>query len=146
MPVDLTALLTFAGFLHFGLLLASFSVPRVLGWKSELTRVSALTRQLVIVHGGFIVLTIIAFGLLTLVAGRELLAGNRLALALTAFIGVFWTSRLLIQLFYFDAGAWLTTPFRRVGYRALYLVFGYFAIVYLSAAWVNAAAIWQGGR
>jgi hypothetical protein len=142
----LPVLLTIAGVLHFGLLLASFSVPRVLGWKSELTRVSALTRQLVLVHGGFIVLTIIAFGLLTLVAGQEMLAGNRLALALTSFIGIFWTGRLLVQVFYFDADPWLTTLFRRIGYRALYLVFAYFAIVYLTAAWVNAGAIWVAGK
>jgi hypothetical protein len=129
--------LTVAGFMHFGLLLASFSVPRVLGWDSELKKVNPLTRQLALVHGGFIVLTIIGFGLLTLVAGRELLAGNRLALTLTLFIGVFWTGRLLVQLFYFDAGPWLTTSFRKIGYRALYFVFAYFSVVYLVAAWVN---------
>jgi hypothetical protein len=145
MPTYLPLLLTIAGFLHFGLLLASFSVPRVLGWPSELKKLNALTRQLVLVHGAFIVLTIVAFGLLTLVAGRELLAGNRLALTLTCFIGVFWTGRLLIQLFYFDARPWLTTRFRRVGYRAMYVVFAYLTVVYLAAAWLNWTAISAGG-
>ena len=142
MQTYLPTLLRIAGVMHFGLLLASFSVPRVLGWRSELNKVNALTRQLVLVHGGFIVLTIVAFGLLTLVAGHELLAANRLALSLTLFIGVFWTGRLMIQLFYFDAGPWLSTRFRRIGYRALYLVFAYFALVYLAAARVNATAMW----
>jgi hypothetical protein len=138
MVTYLPLLLTIAGFLHFGLLLAGFSAPRVLGWRTELTKVSPLTRQLVLVHGAFIVLTIIGFGLLTLVSGRELLAGNLLALTVTVFIGVFWTCRFLLQLFYFKAGPWLTTPFRKIGYRALYLVFAYFTVVYLAAAWVNA--------
>ena len=141
----LPILLMIAGILHFGLLLASFSVPRVLGWGSELKKVNALTRQIVLVHGSFTVLTIIAFGLVTLIAGRELLAGNRLALAVTLFIGVFWTGRLLIQLFYFDAGTWLTTPFRKIGFRALYFVFAYFAIVYLTAAWVNGSVLRASG-
>src|SRR5947209_8316124 len=129
----LSAALMIAGLLHFGLLLASFSTPRVLGWESELRKVAPLTRQLVLVHGGFIVLTIIGFGAITLVAGRELLSGNVLPLAVTTFIGVFWACRLLIQLFYFDARPWLTTPFRKIGYRALYAVFAYFTLVYLAA-------------
>ena len=49
-----------AGVLHFGLLAAGLSAPRVLDWKQELRKVNSLTRQLVLVHGGFIVLTIIA--------------------------------------------------------------------------------------
>jgi len=133
--------LTIAGFMHFGLLLASFSTPRVLAWESDLKKVSPLTRQLVLVHGGFIVLTIISFGVLTLVAGRELLAGNVLALAVTTFIGLFWTCRLLVQIFYFKAGPWLTTPFRKIGYRALCVVFAYFAFAYLTAAWLNLQAL-----
>jgi hypothetical protein len=133
----LPAALTIAGLLHFGLLLASFSVPRVLDWKSELTKVNPLTRQLVLVHGGFIVLVIIAFGAITLIAGPELLSGNRLSLVVTTVIGVFWACRLLIQVFYFSAGPWLTTPFRKIGYGTLYVVFSYFTVVYLAAAWVN---------
>jgi hypothetical protein len=144
MKMYLPMLLRIAGIMHFGLLLASFSVPRVLGWQTELKKVSSLTRQLVLVHGGFIVLTIIAFGLVTLVAGPELLAGNRLALSVTLFIGVFWTGRLLIQVFYFDAEPWLSTCFRRIGYRALYLVFAYFALAYLAAAWLNVSMMWNG--
>ncbi len=133
----LPALLTIAGLLHFGLLLASFSVPRVLEWGNELKKVSPLTRQLVLVHGGFIVLVIIGFGAVTLLAGRELLTGSRLATVLTAFIGVFWSCRLAIQVCYFDARPWLTTPFRQIGYRALYLVFTYLAAVYWISAYVN---------
>jgi hypothetical protein len=133
--------LMIAGVLHFGLLLASFSVPRVLRWDRELEKLNSLSRQLVLVHGGFIVLTIISFGTITLVAGQELLAGSVLAVAVTAFIGLFWACRLLIQLFYFDAQPWLTTPFRRIGYRALYAVFAYFTVVYLAAAWLNIAAL-----
>jgi hypothetical protein len=126
-----------AGVLHFGLLLASFSTPRVLGWHSELRKVNPLTRQLVLVHGGFIVLTIIGFGAITLIAGRELLSGSALSLAVTTMIGLFWACRLLIQLFYFEAAPWLTTLYRKVGYRLLYAVFAYFTLVYLAAAWIN---------
>jgi hypothetical protein len=134
---DLKVLLVIAGLGHFALLLASFSVPTVLRWDEELTRVSPLTRQLVWVHGAFIVLTIIAFGAITVVAAGDLLAGSTLAVAVNVCIGVFWLGRLLVQLFYFDAGPWLTTTFLKVGYRLLTVLFVYFTAVYLSAAWVN---------
>jgi hypothetical protein len=137
-------LLVIAGLCHFGLLLASFSVPRVLRWDEELTRVSSLTRQLVLVHGAFIVLTIIGFGVITLAAANDLLAGTALALAVNGFIGLFWLTRLLVQAFYFDAGPWLTTLFLKVGYRLLSLLFVYFTAVYLMAAWFNLQLLWPG--
>ncbi len=126
-----------AGVLHFGLLLAASNVPRVLDWRNELSKVNSLSRQLILVHGGFIVLTIVAFGLITLVASAELVGGTLIALLVCAFIGVFWFTRLMIQLFYFDARPWLTTWWRKYGYAALYGVFAYLATVYLAAAWVN---------
>src|SRR2546426_3121938 len=130
-----------AGFLHFGLLLASFSVPRVLDWNTELQKVNPLTRQLVLVHGGFIVLTIICFGAITLAAGRELLAGSMLGLAVAGFIGVFWLGRLLVQLFFFQTEPRLTTPVRKIGYPALYFFFSFFSVVYLLVAWSHAPAL-----
>src|SRR5262249_45510999 len=105
--------------------------------KNELRKVNSLSRQLIFVHGGFIVLTIVAFGTITLLASAELLAGSLVALLMTVFIGVFWFTRLMIQLFYFDAPPWLTTWWRRYGYQALYGVFAYLATVYFAAAWVN---------
>ena len=59
-PIPLTTLLCIGGLMHFGILIASALVPRVLDWRSELRKLNPLTRQLVWVHGVFIVLTIIA--------------------------------------------------------------------------------------
>jgi len=126
-----------AGVLHFGLLAAGLSAPRVLNWKQELLKVNSLTRQLVLVHGGYIVLTIIAFGVITLLAGPALMSGDVTALLVTSFIGLFWLIRFLVQLFYFDARPWLTTWWRKWGYGALYGVFAYLSTVYLVAVWVN---------
>jgi hypothetical protein len=132
--------LPIAGLLHFALLVASFSVPRVLRWHDELRRVDPLTRQLVLVHGGFIVLTIIAFGAITLALPGALLGGGPLAAAVAGFIGVFWLCRLCVQLFYFEAGPHLTTLGLRLGYRALTVLFVFFTVVYLLTACVNLRA------
>ena len=130
-----------AGCLHFALLTASFSVPGVLRWREELRKVEPLTRQLFLVHGGFIVLTIIAFGVISVSLPRALVGGSELGLAMAAFIGVFWLCRLLVQLFYFHAEKHLTHWVLRLGYRGLTVLFVFFTVVYFAAAWVNFRAL-----
>src|SRR6516162_4538052 len=123
------ALLT-AGVLHLVPLFAGLTIPRVLRWGSDLGKLDALTRQLIWVHGAFIAITVLAFGLITMTSAESMLQGTPLAVSTAAFIGVFWFLRLLIQLFYFDARPWLTNSFRSLGYKTLTLVFGYFSVVY----------------
>jgi hypothetical protein len=126
-----------AGVLHLVPLSAGLTVPRVLRLNRELNKLEALTRQLIWVHGVFIVVTIVAFGLITVTAADSMLQGTPLAVGIAAFIGLFWLLRLLIQLFYFDARPWLTNSFRTVGYKSLTFVFGFFSVVYLLTAGFN---------
>ncbi|MEX2216465.1 MAG: hypothetical protein WD768_20300 [Phycisphaeraceae bacterium] len=130
----LTILILIAGLLHFGVLIASALVPQVLDWRSELARVSPLTRQLVWTHGLFIVLTIIAFGILSIVNASTLASGDFLARSLCGFIAIFWGARLALQYTWFDARPYLTTPVLRLGYHGLTFVFAYFSAVYGWAA------------
>ncbi|HMC10472.1 MAG TPA: hypothetical protein VKH44_04250, partial [Pirellulaceae bacterium] len=60
--MSLPLLILIGGILHFGILLASAAVPQVLDWRRELSKLDPLSRQLVWVHGAFIVLVIIGFG------------------------------------------------------------------------------------
>ncbi len=80
------------GAAHFVILFASFQVPYRLHWKQDLQKLIPFNRKLLWVQGGFTVLTIIAFGTLTLVLHTELLRGDRAALGLACFIGIYWTS------------------------------------------------------
>jgi len=130
----LQVLILIAGFLHFGVLIASALVPQVLDWKGELNRVSKLTRQLVWTHGVFIVLTIIGFGVLAVLNAEALAAGNMLARSLAGFIAVFWGGRLLLQYTWFDCRDYLKTPVLKWGYHGLTLVFTYFTAVFSFAA------------
>lgn len=132
--MNLELLIFLGGILHFGILIASALVPQVLDWKSALRRLEGLTRQLVWVHGAFIVLVIIGFGLLSLLFPRELAAGTPLARGLCGFIALFWIARLAVQFFVFDAKPYLTSLFLRTGYHALTLVFTYHALIYSRAA------------
>jgi hypothetical protein len=95
-----------AGVGHFIILVASFQVPRQLRWKTDLAQLTPFNRKLLWVQSGFTVLTIIAFGTLTLVLHRELLRGDRAALALAVFIASYWTARILVDAFYFSHDDW----------------------------------------
>ena len=75
-----------AGIGHFCVLIASFQVPSRLGWKVDLQKLTSFNRKLMWVHGGFAVLTILAFGTLTLALHAEMLRGDRAALGLALFI------------------------------------------------------------
>ena len=70
------------GAAHFVILCASFQVPYRLRWKQDLQQLMPFNRKLLWVQSGFTVLTIIAFGTLTLVLHTELLRGDRAALGL----------------------------------------------------------------
>lgn len=133
-PTHLDDLVRVAGALHFAILLASAMVPQVLDWKQELRRLQPLTRQLVWVHGSFIVGIIIGFGVLSLVFADEMASGQPLARGLCAFIALFWGIRLVLQFTVFDASEHLSNPLLRIGYHGLTVVFVLLTVIYSVAA------------
>jgi hypothetical protein len=132
--MNMPLLILIGGLLHFGILLASALTPRVLDWRHELTKLDPLTRQLVWVHGAFIVLVIIGFGAVSVALPAELAAGTWLARAVCGFIALFWLTRLAVQFFVFDAKGHLKNAVLRFGYHALTCAFAYHAVVYSMAA------------
>ncbi len=86
---------------HFCILFASFQVPSRLGWKDDLAKLTPFNRKLMWVYAGTTLMTIIAFGILTLFLHDEILRGDRAALALATFVAVFWTMRITVDTFYY---------------------------------------------
>ena len=99
-------ILWLAGAGHFVILAASFQVPLRLHWKQDLAQLMPFNRKMLWVQSGFTVLTIVAFGTLTLALHRELLRGDRAALGLACFIATYWTARILVDAFYFSHEDW----------------------------------------
>jgi hypothetical protein len=99
-------ILWLAGSGHFVILAASFQVPSRLRWKQDLAQLMPFNRKMLWVQSSFTVLTIIAFGALTLTLHAELLRGDRAALGLACFIGSYWTARILVDAFYFSHEDW----------------------------------------
>jgi hypothetical protein len=135
--MNLELLIFIGGILHFGILLASAMVPKVLDWKASLDKLDSLSRQLVWVHGLFIVLVIVGFGLLSILFAGELAAGTLLARGVCIFIALFWSARLIVQFFVFDAKPYLKSAFLKAGYHGLTVVFMYHAVVYSMAAFMT---------
>jgi len=126
----LTIALYVAGAGHFGILGASAMVPRVLDWRGSLARIHPFMRRLFWVYGGFVVLTIVGLGTLTLLHAPAIAAGEPVARSLAAFAGLFWLARLVVQWTVFDATPFLTTPGLRFGYHMLTAAFAALVGVY----------------
>lgn len=126
-----------AGAGHFVILLASFQVPSRLRWKQDLAQLMPLNRKLLWVQSGFTVLTIIAFGTLTLVLHEELLRGDRATMGLACFIGSYWTARILVDAFYFSHEDWPKGKQFVIGHALLTTLFVALSVSYWSLL------IWQ---
>jgi hypothetical protein len=120
-----------AGAGHFVILIASFQVPYRLRWKEDLQKLMPFNRKLLWVQSGFTVLTIIAFGTLTLVLHAELLRGDRAALGLACFVGLYWTTRVLVDTFYFSHTDWPKGKELVIGHALLTSLFIALAASYL---------------
>jgi hypothetical protein len=128
----LPALITAAGFGQLSVLVASALVPVRLNWR-DLHVLHRLQRQMYWVYGGYVVLSIIAFGLISLINAHELASGSQLARCMCAYIAVFWGIRLSLQTV-LDVKGHLTTWWLTAGYRLLTVLFACFLTVYALAA------------
>jgi RsiW-degrading membrane proteinase PrsW (M82 family) len=119
-----------AGAGHFLILIASFQVPLRLHWKEDLAKLIPFNRKLLWVQGGFTVLTIIAFGTLTLALHAELLRGDRAALGVACFIAAYWTARIVVDAFYFSHSDWPKGKQFAIGHFLLTALFSFLAAFY----------------
>ena len=129
----LTRLIVAMGVAQLGVLAASALVPFQLNWRDDLRSLSRLHRQMYWVYGGYVVLSIVAFALLSIFNARELAGGGRLARGVCGYIAVFWGVRLVLQ-GVFDVTEHLTAWWLKVGYLILSVLFAFFTVVYGLAA------------
>jgi alginate O-acetyltransferase complex protein AlgI len=123
-------LLWLAGAGHFLILAASFQVPARLRWKEDLAKLMPLNRKLLWVQSSFTVLTIIAFGTMTLALHHEIMRGDKAATVLAIFIAVYWTARIGVDAFYFSHDDWPAGNQFVVGHALLTLLFVFLAVTY----------------
>lgn len=125
----LPTLIFAAGIGQLCVLIASALVPIRLNWRRELQVLSRLHRQMYWVYGGYIVLSIVAFGALSLWNAQDLASGSSLARGFCSYVAVFWGIRLVLQ-GVLDVREHLTTWWLKLGYHGLTVLFAAFVFIY----------------
>lgn len=125
----LSNLVLTAGVGHFFILIASALVPFRLDWRKELACLPKLHLQMYWVYGGYVVLSIVAFGLIAVFNHRELAAGSGLARAYSGYVAVFWGVRTCLQAV-LDVRQHLTAWWLKLGYHGLTVMFVSFTAIF----------------
>ena len=122
-----------AGVAQLGILIAAALVPFRLNWRTELGSLPRLHRQMYWVYGGYVVLSIVSFALLSLFNARALAERSGLARGVCFYIAVFWGIRLALQAV-LDVKEHLTVWWLKAGYSLLTILFAALTFVYAWAA------------
>lgn len=130
----MTLLLEIAGVMHLGLIGAGALMPGRVDLKRHLAGLPPFIRRLFWVYYAFIGLSLVSFGLITVVFADTLAAGGGLARGVCWFLAAFWTLRLVAATFVFDVRPYLANGFWRTGYHLTNVVFVYLPLVYGWAA------------
>ena len=130
---QLPNLIFIAGLGQLSVLVASALVPLRLNWREIFEPLPRLHRQMYWIYGGYVVLAIVAQGLVSVLCATELASGSGLARAVCGYIAVFWGVRLALQ-GVLDVKEHLTRWWLRAGYHALTLLFAFFTAVFALAA------------
>jgi hypothetical protein len=133
MKEALPTLIFLAGIGQFSVLIASALVPIRLNWRTEFAKLPRLHRQMYWIYGGYVVLSIVALGTISLLNAQELSSGTRLARSVCAYMAVFWGIRLSLQAV-LDVKEHLTAWWLVAGEYVLTALFLYFTITFAIAA------------
>ncbi|TVY04183.1 hypothetical protein [Cohnella terricola] len=134
-------LIRLAGIMQLGVALGSLAVPYLLQWRSELSNVRLLTRQIFWTYAAYIFCTNLFFSVLSIFLAPKLADGTELSIAVNLFIALYWGARLGIQFFYFDKKGLPSSGIYRYGEWALTLCFAYFTLVFGGAALIGARGL-----
>lgn len=118
------------GFLLIGLAITHLGFPKYFNWTDDLKSVSLINRQMMYVHTFFIGLVVLLMGLLCLTSTDDLIKtefGRRIALGL----GLFWTTRLIIQFFGYSSKLWKGKTFETAVHILFSLLWTYLSVVFL---------------
>lgn len=117
------------GWLLMSLAAVHVIFPRYFNWKEELSRLSLINRQMMMVHTFFIAFGVFLMGLLCATSATELTQtelGKRIAFGL----GLFWTIRFFIQLFGYSAQLWRGKAFETAVHIVFSMVWAYMSGVF----------------
>ena len=123
------------GVFLIGLALSHAFFPRHFRWREELGSLSLLTRQIMYVHTLFIALVVFLMGVLC-VTSADQLTGTMLGKRVSLGMGLFWTTRLLVQFFGYSSELWKGKRFETGVHVVFSILWIYFSAVFVSVWWL----------
>jgi alginate O-acetyltransferase complex protein AlgI len=124
---------------HLLVLIASFQAPARLGWKQDIPKLTRFNQKVFWVYGFYILLCIVGFAALTWKLHDAFLAGDQVARWLAGCIAIFWTVRVLVDLFWYDHRDWPQGNSLIAGHALVTTLFCSLAAVYWFCAFAPAA-------
>jgi len=104
--------------------------PRYFKWKTELSSVNLINRQMLYVHAFFIAFAVFLMGLLCLTSATELTTttfGKRISLG----VGIFWATRLFFQFFGYSSKLWKGRKFETTMHVLFSILWTYLSTVFI---------------
>ncbi len=114
-----------AAFVLAMIILANFIAPKKLGYAKNLAKVDPFFSEVFRVHCGYTVLTMLAMMLACIFYHDELRDGVGLGFGVNLFLAVFWVSRVVIQVLFYNRAIKQKYP--------IYNVIFFIAFLYLGA-------------
>jgi len=131
-PLHLEIALRIAGIMLVGLTAANFVAAKRWNYARNLAGSAVIVRQVFYVHCAYIVSIVLGLALLCL-GWPGLLREAGMGRVLSGFFGVFWASRVLVQMSYYDK----ETRRRDRGWDLFFFgIFAYLSLVFFLAAFL----------
>ena len=137
MQIDLQTAICLAGVAQLALVAGSLLIPGILKWKEELGKVNILIKQMFWTYAAYILVINLSFGLISVLAFKDLTNGSFLACMICGFISVYWISRILVQFFYFDRSSFPKGIWNKFAEVMLVVLFLLLSIVYSTTFYYN---------
>jgi hypothetical protein len=125
--------LHFIGILLMALALVHVIFPKYFNWREELSQLSLMNRQMMVVHTFFIALTVFLIGLLCF-SSASMLTGTLLGKRIALGFAVFWTIRSGVQFFVYSPALWKGKAFE----TTVHIVFSLFWLYMAGVFWLIA--------
>lgn len=127
--------LKITGYLLILLALVHLVFPRYFNWGKELSSLSLINKQLMYVHTFFIALVVFLMGVFCVYSSSDIIytkLGQQLSLGLF----IFWTTRLIFQLWVYSPKLWKGKTFESTVHVLFSLLWIYFSVVFFLVYWV----------
>jgi len=104
-------------------------------WEEESKKMSPLNGQIFLVHSFFISLVVLMMGILLFFYTQTLLVRSTLGKLVLLGLLIFWSCRLIIQLFFYDAKLWKGNPLYTFVHISFTFLWTYLVVILGHAYW-----------